>query len=168
MTKTYFTGKPCKRGHITTRYASNKRCTACSKIRSAQDRVLFPEQKAASAKRCRAKIREYHRRYMQVNPATPEQIRQRHERYWAKHPEARREGNAKYRHGKRAARCTCCSAKEFRIVYACAAIFSSEVDHVIPLHKGGLHCCKNLQILTPAEHREKTAAENRARMRLVA
>lgn len=34
-----------------------------------------------------------------------------------------------------------------------------EVDHIIPLSRGGLHVLANLQALTKAEHRRKTNGE---------
>ena len=39
-----------------------------------------------------------------------------------------------------------------------------QVDHVRPLADGGLHCVKNLQILTKQEHARKTAEERRQRL----
>ena len=61
-----------------------------------------------------------------------------------------------------AARCRCCSAKDIRIVYAAAALVGYEVDHIVALANGGKHCCKNLQLLTLAAHKEKTKQDRRA------
>ena len=36
-----------------------------------------------------------------------------------------------------------------------------EIDHVIPLFKGGTHSVANLQLLTYAEHRKKCSAERK-------
>ena len=38
--QTYFTGEPCKRGHIAARYAQSRRCLEC-----ARENALKPEQK---------------------------------------------------------------------------------------------------------------------------
>jgi 5-methylcytosine-specific restriction endonuclease McrA len=53
-------------------------------------------------------------------------------------------------------------------VYVAARLLGKEVDHILPIRDGGLHCCKNMQLLTTVEHRLKTAGENRARFRVVA
>lgn len=34
-----------------------------------------------------------------------------------------------------------------------------EIDHIIPLSKGGTDCPSNMQLLTLVEHRKKTAKE---------
>lgn len=36
-----------------------------------------------------------------------------------------------------------------------------EIDHIIPLSKGGTDCPDNMQLLTVAEHRKKTALERK-------
>ena len=40
-------------------------------------------------------------------------------------------------------------------IYEVASEFGYEVDHIVPLSKGGLHSHENLQLLTPAENRDK-------------
>lgn len=37
--KLYFTGKPCKRGHVSTRRTSNRKCNECSKVYNSSDRA---------------------------------------------------------------------------------------------------------------------------------
>jgi 5-methylcytosine-specific restriction endonuclease McrA len=59
-------------------------------------------------------------------------------------------------------RCNCCDAESFAKIYVAARFIDAEVDHVKPLALGGLHCCKNLQVLTKVEHRKKTIDDNRA------
>lgn len=63
---------------------------------------------------------------------------------------------AKYRAALRQARCACCTDAQIRKVYAVAALIPLEVDHRVPLALGGAHCCRNFQLLTQAEHAEKT------------
>lgn len=55
--------------------------------------------------------------------------------------------------------CACCTPASFRTLYQEAAEKGWEVDHAIPLCIGGLHCVKNLQLLTPEEHKRKTRAD---------
>lgn len=38
-----------------------------------------------------------------------------------------------------------------------------EIDHIIPLEDGGADTVRNMQLLTIAQHRFKTARENRLR-----
>tara|TARA_Y100000588_G_scaffold160802_1_gene174853 strand:+ start:878 stop:1408 length:531 start_codon:yes stop_codon:yes gene_type:complete len=41
-------------------------------------------------------------------------------------------------------------------IYETAAEFGYQVDHIVPLSKGGLHSHENLQLLTPAENQSKS------------
>lgn len=52
----------------------------------------------------------------------------------------------------------CCTEAQVADFYLRVAV-GFEVDHIAPLAQGGLHCLKNLQILTIEEHRVKTSAE---------
>jgi hypothetical protein len=62
---------------------------------------------------------------------------------------------------KRGQRCTCCTYTTIQRVYLAARVLRAEVDHRKPLAIGGLHCRKNLQILSPAAHRLKTVRDNK-------
>jgi hypothetical protein len=55
--------------------------------------------------------------------------------------------------------CDCCKKEDFHAIYIEAADLGHEVDHRHPKHLGGLHCMKNLQILTKAAHKEKSNGE---------
>jgi hypothetical protein len=88
--------------------------------------------------------------------------------YQKANPDKARANAARYRARKRAQLCACCKAADFHAVYRAATLLCKEVDHSVPLHLGGLHCCKNLQLLTVGEHRQKTARENSTRMRAAA
>jgi len=62
-------------------------------------------------------------------------------------------------------RCTCCSNIQFREVYLKNAERGLETDHIISLAIAlelgltGKHCVKNLQGLTPDEHKRKTGSD---------
>jgi hypothetical protein len=53
--------------------------------------------------------------------------------------------------------CTCCNPKDVAALYTRAHARGFEVDHKQALRLGGLHCLKNLEVLTPAAHKFKTA-----------
>lgn len=69
-----------------------------------------------------------------------------------KHSAAQKERQTR----KRRLLCNCCSALERREFYI-GRPSGYEVDHIIPLALGGLHCVKNFQYLTPVENRKKGA-----------
>jgi len=52
-----------------------------------------------------------------------------------------------------------CKRGHSGVRYKAAQLLSAEVDHRTPLAMGGAHCLKNLQILSPAAHRAKTARD---------
>lgn len=62
---------------------------------------------------------------------------------------------------KRAALCDCCQGLDGKanlvLVYGLARRLSLHVDHVQPLAKGGRHCLRNLQLLTPVDNLRKGA-----------
>ena len=69
--KRYFTGAPCKRGHVAERYVSSCRCMEC-------DRVLALEWRVANLEKARERERAAAYKYRVVNP---EKARE-HQRRW--------------------------------------------------------------------------------------
>lgn len=86
--KRYFTGKPCKRGHVAERYSNDQSCVSCK----AEDRAANKEQNAA-----------YFREWRKNNPSylapseAPEIRRARDRAAYAKNPEAKKESARKWR-----------------------------------------------------------------------
>lgn len=83
---------------------------------------------------------------------------------WAnKHKNRRRaisaEHSARMRYKKI---CCCCSRDDFLSFYEQRKA-GQHVDHIIGLGAGGLHCCKNLQILNASEHGRKSCYERYSR-----
>ena len=74
----YYTGKPCKRGHVAERYVSNGHCVECDKKR----------REANSEK-----YREYHRKRYEANP---EKNRERARKWREANPEKSRERSRKW------------------------------------------------------------------------
>jgi 5-methylcytosine-specific restriction endonuclease McrA len=95
--------------------------------------------------------------------ANPERAKAASAAWKAAHPSEyraiRSSKKARRRARKLAQICRCCTTAQLLDVYRQAK--GMEVDHIVPLALGGLHCCSNLQILTPAEHQLKTSTDIR-------
>ncbi|WP_261531239.1 HNH endonuclease [Burkholderia multivorans] len=68
----YFTGKPCKHGHLAPRYTSSTTCVICQHAATQALRAKNPErtrrQNAETRERTREKRNAYHREWMKRNP----------------------------------------------------------------------------------------------------
>jgi hypothetical protein len=83
--KRYFTGKPCKHGHVAERIVSSHGCMECDRVRSL-------EWRAANLEKAREKDRKRARKH---RAADPERARERGRRWWAANLELAREGDRK-------------------------------------------------------------------------
>jgi 5-methylcytosine-specific restriction endonuclease McrA len=71
-----------------------------------------------------------------------------------------RADNAKRRALKASQVCTCRTREQIAAeFYSFVEHGITEIDHIVPLALGGLHCRKNLQLLTVLEHKAKTALD---------
>lgn len=148
--KWYFTGIPCKHGHVTRRYASGK-CEGCRKMRQGSDRQRVRQAEwyerngdmhrsnvSAYKKQNRAKVNEANSRYrankFERTPA------------WAKY-------DYMYMWYERAA------------VLTKYAVWNYQVDHIVPMHgideNGepsvcGLNWEGNMQVLTDTANQKKS------------
>jgi 5-methylcytosine-specific restriction endonuclease McrA len=72
MIKTYFTGQPCKRGHVAERYVSDCACIACTAEKNKARRAANPEgeraRKRAWTEANPEKVRAHSRKWREVNP----------------------------------------------------------------------------------------------------
>ena len=161
--KYYFTGKPCKNGHVAKRHVHNQTCSVCvaqaidnwvktNKGRHAEysrkRRLrMSPEEKAA--------VSEYNRKWRKENFIH----RKIYDKKYAQdNPDARRASSAKRRALHNAAEgyftkdqiikmfsdqnCQCANCcKDISIEY--------EIDHIMPLSKGGTNYIDNIQLLCP-------------------
>lgn len=181
----FFTGLPCKKGHTAQRYVNARYiCVECerarSRIKQKTRRLKDPEGENAKRRAWRAanlerertkeRIRETRRKprdaqkkrqyFLNWIKKDPERARvlavERSTRYAKRYPEKHAAVEANRRARKFSGRCSCCSNAEIIEVYKQARLIDGEVDHTIPLALGGLHCIKNLKILTKLEHKEKT------------
>lgn len=56
--------------------------------------------------------------------------------------------------------CSCCTPEQiYQDFYSWTEPFFLEIDHILPLALGGLHCRNNLQLLTVLDHKAKTALD---------
>lgn len=190
--KHYFTGKPCKRGHVAPRYVCDKACVECKNAQRRQFAAAHPEKMRAYVTKWREGNRGAHRAagrswrernveearaafqewYETNRDAIRESARRRYEanreaeiartKAWQQaNPEKQRAIEQRRRARKLEALCDCCTPEDFHSINDLARLAGFEVDHVEPLALGGRHCRHNLQLLTPADHKAKTASDMR-------
>lgn len=160
----YFTGKPCKRGHLAERLTSNSHCLECSAQyfaeRYQREKDLFRERsRRPDVVQRRNALRNERRR------RNPEARKAETTKYRAKH-KAKLVADAKTRKLSLQRRTpTWVNIDSIREVYSEAARISREtgfkhvVDHVIPLHGKkvcGLHVPWNLQVITHEQNARKS------------
>lgn len=153
----YFTGKPCKRGHIDERFCSTKICVSCNRINAKEYKIKkpFTEDKkkyhvlmaAKWAENNKEKIREHWRKYSKK--------RLKEKPYISAIKSAKRATAKLYRTPVWA------DITKIKEVYIEASKLKKEtgvfyeVDHIIPLQGkniSGLHVHYNLQIITRREN----------------
>ena len=136
----YFTGKPCKHGHLEERFTSVGRCVVCARIYASTWKRLNFEQWLKN--HSPEKLREYYRaRFAKLT----EEDLEKH-RVHTRNRRARKKGNGgshsaaqirdllvKQRH-----RCPSCSASLRR---------GYHVDHIMPIALGGSNDISNIQLL---------------------
>lgn len=161
----YFTGKPCIKGHVSTRLKSNQGCMECMRERNRAHVRANPEANRARASRYIKKNREAvlsrKRAYAEANREKEAARAAR----WRKENHGRKiaEVTARKAHVKRATP-SWADLSAIAQVYSEAARLSREtgiphhVDHRVPLRGqlvSGLHVAGNLQILTQAQNLAK-------------
>ena len=148
----YFTGKPCRNGHVAERYASNKTCCECGN---------------ATANRAKAKNwPKYIAMSVAWGRAHPDKLAEYQRRKTAKNPAKRNLLTANYRSAKDARQpkwLKPIDLFEMESIYTyCSALRSVgldyHVDHIVPLRGetvSGLHVPWNLQLLPGRENMSK-------------
>ena len=142
--KTYYTGKPCKHGHITKRTTSNGRCHACGVEHNRSWQAANPSysKKASLSGERLQKMREYKK-------ANPDRCNAH---------------TAKRRAAKLQRTPAWADHELIALFYAEAQALTEltgiphEVDHIVPLQGetvSGLHVATNLQVITAAANRSK-------------
>ena len=125
----YFTGKPCKRGHIAPRYTAGSTCIDCAALRLSVYQKENKEKKAVWQDTYRRKnldklaVKEARRRASKLD-ATPRWLSPQH-------------------------------LEEIQEIYTYAGKHGLHVDHIVPLKNKtvcGLHVPWNLRAITPEEN----------------
>ena len=176
----YFTGRPCKRGHIAARRTGCGTCIECSAVmvRKWQDanpakvktasRKWYSDNPEKARKKTkdwhsanREKIREMSRSYRAHNSEKMNSLR----RAWeVANPAKKNAINAKRRAAKRNATPAWANSDDILVFYEESARLTVEtgvahhVDHIIPLQSNtvcGLHVACNLRVITMAENLAK-------------
>lgn len=163
--KYYYTGKPCKHGHVVERRVNDCNCMECRKILKKQYYEKYPEksrygtpenkqkQKRRYYKKHKESISEYNAQYVKNKLKTDPNYRKRNDKkYRDNHPER----SAKRKAQKIQATPKWYEDKQVNILYLKRNELSElwdmilHVDHIVPLQGEnvcGLHCWDNLQIL---------------------
>ena len=144
---TYFTGKPCKHGHIALRRTVNGSCTDCENVKN--NSTSRQEYMSKYAEEKREKIREIASR-------------------WQKQNKGKVNANTALRHTAKMLRKPFWLTEEDKEYISClyqlSAMRSREsgikwnVDHVVPLqgeNVSGLHVPWNLQVIPAADNFKK-------------
>ena len=181
----YFTGCPCKRGHIAERLVSNKRCAECANVQSnawkKANREACSKQKNFWAQANREKVRALKKGYYESSPEERASQALRSRRWLEANREKSRAATARWRvnnRDKSAAAQQRRRAKKLqrtvawadhdkiRQLYALAREMTEqtgvphEVDHIYPLQGklvSGLHVETNLRVIPKSENRSKGA-----------
>lgn len=182
--KTYFTGKPCKYGHICQRYVSSKGCLECVSTRQKLNRKNNPERTRevcrAQYLRDREKIIIHHKKRYHENP----DIMKQYSKIWrSNNKEKHHESLKKWRSenkdivrvhaNNRRCRlrgvsgshtifdiCEIIERQKYKCVYCGKSVKKSyHVDHIQPISKGGGNGKDNLQICCPTCNLRKHAKD---------
>lgn len=182
--KEYFTGKPCKYGHLVPKHTKNSTCIECQKIRisnwqarnkkicATNNRKLYLKQKQLGLtwyhKNKKAAL-EYNKKYRSVNR---ELIRSIQKSYVECHPEKRAETSRTSARNRRAKVLDAGGvhshndvlsiyfAQKGRCAYCKVKVGKKyHVDHIVPISKGGTNGRDNLQICCPTCNLRKNAKD---------
>ena len=149
----YFTGKPCKHGHIAERYTGNKTCCECGNAAA-----------NVSKSHNRSKYSQHAKNWAKANP---EKIRAIYLRLNRENSARRNSWTAKYRSDKDCRTPTWLTEidhERIANVYKLATLQSKitgttwHVDHIIPLrgkYVSGLHVPSNLQAIPGVDNVRK-------------
>lgn len=142
----------CKRGH----QVPGRSCKECKRITDAKLYADNTEQTKTRVEKYRRENLESVKARDAARYASSSNGKACRAQWKRDNPEKVNAYNAARRATKRSQLCNCCASKDIRALYSWARQLGCEVDHRRALRLGGSHCLKNLDVLAPAEHKEKT------------
>jgi len=160
---TYFTGKPCRHGHITERFTVNQRCRECARVDSLRryhaDAVERTRKTREYQRQNKDRVLAKHREWIAANK---ERVRQKEREWEARNPDKKkviRINNDAKRRGA-PGRIT---VRQWRSLLreadhkcmACGSPDNLTSDHIVPICKGGENRITNLQVLCLDCNRKK-------------
>jgi hypothetical protein len=165
----YFTGKPCKRGHVSERLVSCKVCIACQKIASLDYRARNRAGIAKQAREKRAENPEAYKAYVQrYRGSNKEKVRDQQSAYKKKNRWRINMLTSRYRVAKIQAKPSwygefddfvIAEAHDLAVLRQRIFGFQWHVDHQIPLRGKlacGLHWHQNVQVIPQSLNNKKS------------
>lgn len=154
----YFTGKPCKKGHISERYSGSGHCVTCMEQKAYTWRVSHPERGRENRSRYRKtnleKVKTWDAKWRFANL---ERKRAMKNAWAAANPFVGKAHTAKYRAAKLQRTVSWTDFKAIKVFYEnCPKGY--HVDHYYPLQGkvcSGLHVLENLRYLPAIENLAK-------------
>ncbi len=167
----YFTGKPCKHGHVEKRSTKKGQCLECNRINVAQWVKKNPEKKRAQSYDRYWKNPELNRAIGVAYYASHREEGKARTKKWVKdNPEraaagyrtkrARKRGNGGKHTGAEIE--DILRLQKFKCAYCGASVRKKKnrhVDHITPLVKGGTNDRRNLKVLCPPCNLSKKAKD---------
>lgn len=145
----YFTGKPCKRGHINKRYISTRQCFQCSSSQRESWRDNNRERTNELTQNWKARNRLYISNYNKIYSSNnrgyfnmKQRLRQKNiSEQFNRLPESEKQDIIKL--------------YDLAYIYSQVEEWDFHIDHIYPLSEGGKHTISNLQILEAALNLKK-------------
>jgi 5-methylcytosine-specific restriction endonuclease McrA len=158
----YFTGVPCKRGHISLRFVSSRSCTQCQRLAEISRIRADPEKERARQRVWGAKSADRARKWRKANP---ERARETGRAWSEANPEKyraivrRKNTNRRLAVRAQLGVISPLELREISIIYEEAALLGPDwhVDHITPLSQGGDHRPYNMQIVRDRYNKIKNA-----------
>ena len=166
--KFYFTGKPCKRGHIAQRYSNNNECVECIRFKSqlAETKEKRSKYHEANAERINQRHRDYYQENIEKErlrsrnkyKINPDKVLETNKRWMDNNPGYGTYKAAKYRASKRKKTPIWADLNKIKAIYEnCPKGY--HVDHIVPLRGEtvcGLHVPWNLRVIPAFDNISKS------------